>query len=406
MRRPLILFFALAGSLSAQQRDPAPGTASESPGLPVWYSRAETRPSAPPRFVGDLACASCHADKVATYHQTAHFKTSSWPSSQTVHGRFDPGSNTLATVNPNLHFVMEANERGFFQTAHLTTSPDAELYRTERIDVVVGSGRKGQTYLFWKGDLLFELPISYWVALDKWVNSPGYNDGQANFDRPIPPRCLECHGSSFEQEAPPDNRFNKASLVLGIFCEKCHGPGSEHVARFRSPAPPKSYADSAIINPARLPRARQIDVCGLCHEGAGQPLLPSLSFLPGAQLDQYLQFAKAAPDARIDVHGNQVQLLERSRCFRFSKTMTCFTCHDVHAPQRDTEAFAPRCLTCHKIEDCKALPRMGHAFDSKCVDCHMPLQETGKIISQVDGMDVSPKVRNHRIAVYPEAASP
>jgi hypothetical protein len=36
---------------------------------------------------------------------------------------------------------------------------------TERFDYVIGSGGKGQTYLYWKGDLLFQLPVSYWTEL-------------------------------------------------------------------------------------------------------------------------------------------------------------------------------------------------------------------------------------------------
>jgi len=384
----------------------APVPASETPGWPSWYSQVEKKPATPPTLVGDGACAACHGDKVESYHRTAHSKTSSWPSAETIHGKFGAGSDTMATSNPNLYFVMEANERGFFQTARLKIPPTTDLYRTERIDVVVGSGRKGQTYLYWNGDLLFELPISYWTGLDSWVNSPSYIDGEANFERPIVPRCLECHGSSFVRKAPEENRYDKASLVLGIICEKCHGPGSEHVARYRSPAPPKSYSDSAIINPAKLSRARQLDVCGLCHEGAGNPLAPSLSFIPGAQLDQYLEFSKLAPDARIDVHASQVQMLTRSRCFRLNKTLTCFTCHDVHTAQRDTDAFASRCLTCHKAEGCRTFPRLGKAIYGKCVDCHMPLQETAKIISQVGGIGVRPKVRSHRIAIYPDVTLP
>src|SRR5690348_5964686 len=89
---------------------------------------------------------------------------------------------------------------------------------SEPIDLVVGSGRKGQTYLFWKGDRLFQLPVSYWVELGHWVNSPGYTDGWAKFDRPVMPRCLECHASYAESVAgpQPNNRYKKTNVVLGI----------------------------------------------------------------------------------------------------------------------------------------------------------------------------------------------
>ena len=357
-------------------------------------------------LVGDAACSSCHEEKVHSFHQTAHSKTSSLPGAETVRGKFTAGAGTLRTVNPNLHFVMEENERGYFETAHMRTSPTEELSRSERIDIVVGSGRKGQTYLYWDGDQLFQLPVSYWTDIDGWVNSPGYIDGTADFDRSIVPRCLECHSSSFENRPPPENRFTPSSLVLGVSCEKCHGPGSDHVARFRSPTPPRSVADYAIVNPSRLSRSRQLDICALCHNGAGEPLAAPLSFIAGEDLSQFITFARWDPKARVDVHARQVPLLEASRCFRSSKTMTCTTCHDVHTPQRETASFASHCMTCHQVESCRIFPKLGHSIDTRCVDCHMPLQETGKIVSRVDGSTVRPMVRNHRIAIYHDAALP
>jgi hypothetical protein len=357
--------------------------------------------------VGDAVCASCHQDKVASYHETAHARTSSWPTAGSIHGKFTAGANLLRTASPNLQFVMTANVGGFAQTARLRTAGGEILERTEPFGVVIGSGRKGQTYLFWDGDRLFQLPVSYWTALDEWVNSPGYVDGEANFERPIAPRCLECHATSFASREPPENRYLKASLVLGLACEKCHGPGAEHVARYRSATPPATPADAAIVNPTRLPRARQLDACALCHEGIGRSLTPPLSYRPGEVLAHALVFPKLDPKAPIDVHASQVQLLERSRCFRASPTMTCSTCHDVHAPQRDAASFVATCLNCHQATSCGTFPKLGHRIDGQCIACHMPLQETAQIvISSVNGRVLQPSVRNHRIAIYPEVSLP
>src|SRR6185503_20539489 len=117
--------------------------------------------------------------------------------------KFSPGANLLRTVDTNLIFEMGATNGGFFQKAVRQVSPTTVGHRTERFDIVLGSGRKGQTYAFWKEDQLFQLPVSYWTELGEWVNSPGYPDGSAIFTRPITPRCLECHATSFESLAPP-----------------------------------------------------------------------------------------------------------------------------------------------------------------------------------------------------------
>jgi hypothetical protein len=404
-RRSRAAVFALCAAALAS---PRPSFGQDAPDTASWFSFSSPKGKKPEAgaFVGDGECSKCHRDKVTSYHRTAHFMTSSLPSEDTIHGSFKPGSDTLVTVNPNLYFLMEVNAKGYFQTANMRTSPTVVMTRSERIDVVVGSGRKGQSYLFWDGDLLFQLPVSYWTELDGWVNSPGYVDGNADFERPIGPRCLECHAGRFENQPPPINRYATSGMVLGITCERCHGPGGRHVALFGANATRQTQAESAIVNPATLSRARQLDICGQCHEGPGTSVTPPLSFAPGESLDQYLVFAKLDPGARVDVHASQVQLLKRSRCFRSSSTMTCATCHDVHTPQRDLAAFSSLCLKCHKVESCRALPRLGHAIDGRCVECHMPLQQTVQIISRVNGASVRPKVRNHQIAIYSESTPP
>jgi hypothetical protein len=294
---------------------------------------------------------------------------------------------------------MTAAKDGYFESAVEQLSPSKTISHMERIDVVIGSGRKGQTYLFWKGDKLFELPVSYWTELDSWINSPGYPDGSPHFDKPVVPRCLECHASFFDWAPPPPNRFNKASLALGIRCEKCHGPGRKHVALYSSKSPPRAGEVSAILNPASFSRGRQIDACSVCHAGAAEAIAPPLSFVPGQSIDGYLYIPFSDKDAPVDVHGNQVQLLANSRCFRSSQ-MTCTTCHEVHKPQREAAGFSEHCLNCHKVEACGRYPALGKSIASKCVDCHMPLQESETLVSDTNGRKLKPRVRNHRIGIY------
>jgi hypothetical protein len=398
----LILFLVpmLGSSPRAQsQESPTLGnpTGSVSPSM-------EKKPLSRRAYAGDSACRSCHEQESRTYPGTAHHLTSRTPSEHSILGKFSPGSNILLTSNPYLHFEMSANKDGYFESAVEQPAPSETISHTERIDVVIGSGRKGQTFLFWKGDKLFELPVSYWTELDGWINSPGYPDGSPHFDKPVVPRCLECHSGFFEAVPETLNRFDRASLVMGITCERCHGPGREHVLLHNSNTPPRHGAPEAIVNPAKLPRERQMDICASCHAGAGRPLAPALSFVPGKVLDDYL-YTPYVPDASVDVHGNQMQLLSSSRCFR-SSTLTCTTCHDVHKPQRDAAAFSQHCLSCHKVEDCGRHPKLGAKIASNCVDCHMPLQESEVLVSDTNGRKIKPRVRNHRIGIYPDAALP
>ncbi|HJY29657.1 MAG TPA: multiheme c-type cytochrome [Pyrinomonadaceae bacterium] len=341
-------------------------------------------------YVGDEKCLSCH-EKQRPFLNTAHHLTSREASATSIAGSFAPGKNILRTIIDDLHYQMDARPDGFFQTGILGTPPDT-ISVSQRFDLVIGSGRKGQTYLYWgKDDRLFQLPVSYWSEIGSWVNSPGYGDRSLEFSRPVEPRCLECHASFFEvvADAGVSNHYRRSGYTLGISCERCHGPGAEHAADGKAP----------IVNPAKLPRDRQLALCSLCHGGLGVEKAPAFSFTVGSALEDFLKLEAPKEDEVLDVHGNQVALLERSKCFK-SSAMTCSTCHDTHVRQREVTDFSEKCLACHKVESCGLFPKRGRAIVGKCVDCHLPNQTSNVIVSTHDGVRIAPKVRNHWIKVY------
>jgi len=367
------------------------------------WAKSGTVPNARADYVGDDACRSCHADKVNAFHQTAHYLTSRIPDEKSILGSFAEGNNILKTSNPHLFFRMDERHAGgkaeFFQGSVGGTPPHTSE-RSEQFAFVIGSGGKGQTYLYWSDDLLFQLPVSYWKNLG-WVNSPGYQDGLADFDRPIIPRCLDCHATYFKNLPPPVNQYSHADFVLGIQCEKCHGPGREHVQQETTNA--AASGGSGILNPAQFSRERQMDLCAWCHGGAGDELRPSFSYEPGQPLERYIRLAQPDPDAPLDVHGSQVEMLQRSRCFQ-SSGMTCMTCHDVHVPQHDLAEFSQRCMGCHK-PDSTTFSKADHPVSNNCIDCHMPRLETNLIVFDWQGKSMKPQVRSHWIKVYAASAS-
>jgi hypothetical protein len=393
----VILFFA-SGLAGAHSQEPV-GSSSAKPSDP------RLQPMARNQYVGDEACRACHQELVDSYFQTAHHQTSRIASKSSVAGKFAPGTDKMSTADPGLSFLMDERGDGFYETA-IWGLPPVTTSRSERMDLVIGSARKGQTYLFWSGDRLYQLPVSYWVEIDQWVNSPGYRDGVADFHRPVIPRCFECHASYIQSlpGPPPPNRYARNSLLLGISCERCHGPGSGHVSSRRSKENP--LGENAIINPQALSRERQIDICAQCHAGHGAPLAAPFSYVPGEPLDDYLKREQSDPMSDIDVHGNQVALLERSRCYQHSDSMTCSTCHDVHVPQRNSKDFSSRCLVCHKTGDCRASSRLESSTSFNCVDCHMPVQVSKQIIAETQGKKIAARVRNHWIRIYPDSQLP
>ncbi len=402
---PLSRLSALALCLACAVSLP-PAQDTRTPAVPAKSPVREETTAHVRNFVGDSACGECHSAIADSYLRTSHHLTSQLPSKNSIAGSFTPDSNLLNTSNPDLRFRMDDRATGFYETAVFWQPPD-EKTRSERIDFVTGSGEKGQTYLYWRGNQLFQLPVSYWTESHGWVNSPGFADGIADFDRPIVPRCLECHATYFASVPSPkaENHYLKTNFVLGISCERCHGPGRVHVEKQRLKSTSASVAKAAILNPATLPRDRQMEVCAQCHGGIGEQLAPAFTYIPGQPLENFIKLQKPDEDARVDVHGKQVALTQRSRCYQSSQ-LTCTTCHDVHAPERQPAAYSEKCLQCHKDKDCGEFPKLGAKIRDNCIDCHMPVQDSDLIISNLHDKQVKARMRNHWIKVYSLSQSP
>ena len=346
------------------------------------------------------SCQPCHQRIVATFIQTAHFRTSADASAQSVKARFSEGWNVLRTGTPGVYFRMERRNGVFYQVG---VDSGRGTSRAERMDLVIGSGRRGQSYLYWRNGLLFELPVSYLTGIGRWINSPGYADGRIDFERLIVPRCLECHSTSFTPRADRGALRYSRPYVLGISCEKCHGDGRAHVQYQASH--PADTAGKYILNPARFSRDRKVDNCALCHSGERDAREPPFSYRPGEKLDDYFLPASKGEVPIPDVHGNQVELLRRSRCFRSSPDMSCSTCHDVHERQREVAWFAQKCLVCHETRRHRLADQLGEQLIAWCVDCHMPTRRSNAIEINTPTTRVALHFRSHAIGIYPAVAA-
>jgi len=175
-----------------------------------------------------------------------------------------------------------------------------------------------------------------------------------------------------------------------VGCERCHGPGSEHVRR---PSP------ATIVNPARLDFVRANDTCIQCHS-QGQPVANPIAgqyydwpvgFHQGGNLKDFwtLEEHKLGetsfthfPDGT--GHKNRMQGNDFVQSQMYTHGVTCFSCHDTHGTANNADLVKPvsqLCLTCHgptspngprgaTIEDHTHHAR-GSA-GSECVACHMP----------------------------------
>ncbi|MGW9687038.1 cytochrome c3 family protein [Flagellimonas sp. 2504JD1-5] len=355
------------------------------------------------QFVGSQTCLECHGDIYATHIETAHFKTSVPANSENIKGSFESGSNILDLRD--VEFVMKQEKDSFFQ--HSNIKNRAIEYPPSKFDVVIGSGVRGQTYLTWEDDGLFQLQPSYHTPSDSWINSPGYPT--YNLKRPIDDACLKCHLTfATNLNIEKRNKYNKEQMVYGVDCERCHRPAAKHVAYHRKN--PEVTEPNHMLKLSALPKQQRLDICAQCHSGLREVTLKGspFSFLAGDNLNEYSKNVEVnSSNSNLDVHGNQYGLLTSSECFKQAGTMDCSTCHNPHKNQRgDSSHFNQKCMECHNTTQvtCTAEPNKIGQKENNCIACHMPSFPSRIMKAQVvqDSVETSFSIRTHLIAIYQE----
>lgn len=357
-------------------------------------------------FVGSETCRECHAEVYAHHLETAHYHTSAIANKENIHGSFRSGENTL--VLGDVKFEMEREGDDFYQ---LTKDKNGALLSpAEKIDVVIGSGVKGQSYLTWEEEHLSQLQVSYFPPTDSWINSPGYPPQFQRMKRPVRDGCLKCHVTFATNRdfSGQGNEYDKGKMIYGIDCERCHRPGAKHVVYHREN--PDAKEAKFMLKLDTLSRQLRLDVCAQCHSGLRSAVIQgnAFSYLSGEPLKEYSRnYYSGLTDSELDVHGNQYGLLTSSKCFQSATTMDCGTCHDPHKQQRgDTEVFNQKCMGCHTAGNvsCTATAAEMHAMDDNCIACHMPNtpSKTMSVQLKSDRPETSIFVRNHLIGIYPK----
>ena len=309
-------------------------------------------------YVGNEACAKCHASVFQSYQRTAMAHASGPAADNLIAGDF-------------LHKNSGVNYRIYSEGGKVWLSferpGDPSVRGKRELLYYIGQGRRGRTYLFSVDGFLFESPVNWYTDKHMWDMAPAYgNVHEAPMNLPALTSCLDCHVSGIQ---PPiqgtENRYTMPVFAYsGVTCERCHGPGAAHVN------------GGAIVNPAKLPADRRDAICMQCHlEGNAAIERPGkrlYQFRPGDDLSDYTRYYVQANDGQPGLRAaSQFEALAQSTCKKKSgAAMSCTSCHDPHRSVRATERvsfYREKCLACHA-----ALGAKHDANQPDCASCHMP----------------------------------
>ncbi len=353
-------------------------------------------------YLGSSTCMDCHKDIYESHILTPHFNTSFYPSIKNIKGTLEDDGNPISLMDATIS-IEETNDQ-LFQNAQIVYGDRKEYHWS--MDIAIGSGIKGQSYLTQQPEGLFQLQGSYFIPTNSWINSPNYTK-KLNPLRPVNDQCLKCHVTFAKNLGPSStsNSYDITKMVMGIDCEKCHGPGQKHVTHYRNNL--NGILDTTLVKINTLTRQQRLDICATCHSGLRNNQIKNpFLFLPGDTLAKFSKnYNSLRPSANLDVHGNQYGLLTSSECFKQTNDMDCITCHNPHKNQRDNHSyFNSKCITCHSGNTMECSNTDINHNSNNCIQCHMPVIPSQSMQVQLSKIDNAEPVgvRTHYIAVYPK----
>jgi hypothetical protein len=343
-------------------------------------------------YVGPQGCAPCHA---AIYErQTSSRMASALHTVADYQRRF--GLLPEGTVYDATHHVQyQIVRRGDGLVMRVEgASQDAELPMT----YALGAGGHGVSFVEETATSFRELRVAFYADSGDWDFTPGQEKigTLSSFDqllgvstgKRLTKTCLGCHSTLLVAR----NGFvDPGRSQFGVTCERCHGPGREHVeaARRGKLVPPRNRRVEAYGE-----TFREVNLCGECH---------GMARFDASDL-RLAQFAVTA--------------LQKSECYQRSLgDLRCTDCHDPHsnAVHGEHTPYARVCLSCHQGTPADstapltaALPGLSprrSAPDAappcpinprdECITCHMPTRHPV----------YRSTFHHHRIAIHPHASA-
>lgn len=372
--------------LSACEQQAEPVTQPASP----YLNHSDTA-----KYVGISTCKLCHQSIYESFIQTGMGRSIGLAGREKSSADFSKAA--VYDDLKELHYTAFFREKNMYMLECRLNAGDTVHSLVNKVNYIIGSGQHTNSHLLLSGQYLSQMPMTFYTQKRTWDLPPGFENGvNTRFSRKIGLECMTCHNAYPEFVKGSENKYT--AIPEGIDCERCHGPGSIHVAQRSagSKIDTSKYIDYSIVNPSKLPIDLQFDICQRCHLQGNTILKEGKSFYdfkPGQKLSDvmtvFLPKYKGAEDEFI--MASHADRLKQSQCFitsfekasrsgdlkPYKNALTCITCHNPHVSVKATrsEIFDQACLNCHGTKEQMSLEhKQVKMFSTEnCFSCHMPV---------------------------------
>jgi tetratricopeptide (TPR) repeat protein len=372
-RTSSILLFALilfAVLLFGFCKKASPERASGSPFLNVYDSTA---------YIGMATCKSCHANVHETFIHTGMGRSFGRATRQKSAAEYGPHALVYDTLNDFYYFPFFKNDSTLQVLEFRLENGDTVHQRLETVRYIVGSGQHTNSHILDINGYAYQAPVTWYTQEKRWDLAPGFRQNNSRFGRLLADECITCHNHFPEMVPGSINKFY--NMPSGIECERCHGPGKLHAEEMLkgNKVDTSKATDYTIVNPRKLPRDLQMDLCQRCHLQGVAVLETGKSFFdfrPGMKLSEVMNvFLPRYTDSHKNfIMASQADRLRLSECFKNAPELTCLTCHNPHKSIEITpaEQYNNACKKCHSPQTCPTLANTSHPASENCSGCHMP----------------------------------
>ncbi|CAI8845567.1 conserved hypothetical protein [Pseudomonas sp. IT-P253] len=384
-----VLLLAVAGIgwflLSSK---PAPVTAAPISAPVAQTVKPKPAAVAPAMMVDEQQCQGCHSAQVKDWQGSHHQMAMQEANAETMLGDFN--NVTFKAQSETTRFSRKDN--GFWVNTPGIDGKNADfkvaytfgIAPLQQYLIEVGEGRLQALGIAWDTEKhrWFHLYPGQGVNFKdpRHWSKPSQN---ANF------MCVECHTTGYKRNFDAaKNTFDSHWNSLGVGCQACHGPASNHL-EWTAKKTDLVHAGFAVDLKDKNATV-EIETCARCHSRRA-PLGDGFTVgkrLMDAYLPSVLTRELYALDGKIKDEVFEHGSFAQSKMF--DKGVRCSNCHNPHS----TELKAPGngvCLQCHNtagktaVEGVDGKGLQAKNYDSiehtrhtmgqpgsQCVDCHMP----------------------------------